>query len=329
MVYVDDILLTGNNPMEISNITNMFNNFFHIKNLGDLTYFLEIEVPRNDTNIHLSKRKYALDLLKDVGMLGCALVPTPMLLTSKLSATKSVLLNDKEAIAYRRLIGRLIYLTNTRPDIAFLVNHLSQFVSKPTNEHHQETMRVLGYLKNAPGIGIFFYSQNSIQLKAYSDSDWATCPETRKSITGFSVYLGESLISWKSKKQQTISRNSFEAEYRALTSTTCEIQWTTYLLVDLHIKHLQPTLLYSDNQAAIQIANNQVFHERTKHIEIDCHVVREKLNIGLLKLLPISSSLQAVDFFTKPLPTTQFNTLLSKQGMRNIYSQLEGGLIKY
>jgi len=123
---------------------------------------------------------------------------------SKLSATKGVLLDEKEATAYRRLIGRLIYLTNTRPDITFSVNHFIQFVSKPTNERHQAAMCVLRYPKNAPGKGIFFYSQTSIQLKAYSDSDWATCPETRKSITSFSVYLGESLISWKSKKLQTI-----------------------------------------------------------------------------------------------------------------------------
>jgi len=120
--------------------------------------------------------------------------------------------------------------------------------------------------------------------------------------------LGESLISWKSKKQKTISKSSSEAEYHVLSATTCEIQRITYLLVDLHIKHLQLALLYYDNQAAIQIENNQVFHERTKHIEIDCHVVREKLNIGLQELLPISSSLQS-DFFIKPLPISQFNIL--------------------
>ena len=261
LVYVDDIILTGTNPMEISTITGLLHNFFHIKNLGDLTYFIGIEVAHNATGIHLSQRKYILDLLKDVGMLGCGLAPTPMLHNTKLSATKGIPLGDAESTAYRRLIGRLIYMINTQPDISFSVNHLSQFISHPTNEHHQAVMRILRYLKRNPSTSIFLHSKSPIQLKAYSDSDWATCLETRKSIIGFSIYLEESFISWKSKKQQTISRSSSKAEYRALVATTCELQWITYLLYDLHIQHQQPTLLYCDNQAAIEIAHNQVFHE--------------------------------------------------------------------
>ena len=306
--------------MEISTITSLLHNFFHIRNLGDLTYFLGIEVARNTTGIHLSQWKYILDLLKDSGMLGCAPAPTPMFHNTKLSTTKGILLGDAKSTTYRRLIGRLIYLTNTRPDISFSINHLIQFVSHPTNEHHQAAMRILCYLKQTPGTGIFLHSKSPIQLKAYSDSNWVTCPETRKSITGFSIYLGESLISWKSKKQQTISRSSSEAEYYALAATTCELQWITYLLHDLHIQHQQPALLYCENQVVIQIAHNQVFHKWTKHIEIDFHVVREKLNTGLLKLLFIPSSLQVANFFTKPLPTAQFNILFSKLGMKNIYS---------
>jgi len=186
LVYVDDIILTGNNTMEIFAITSLLYNLFHIKNLGDLTYFLGIKVARNVIGIHLSQRKYVLDLLKDTGMLGCAPTPTLMLHNVKLSTKKGTPLGDAESTAYRRLIGRLIYLTNTRPDISFFVNHLIQFVSHPTSEHHQAAMRILHYLKRTPSKGIFLHSQSLIQLKAYSDSDWATCPETHKSITSFS-----------------------------------------------------------------------------------------------------------------------------------------------
>ena len=244
--------------------------------------------------------------------------------SSRLSSEQGLLLNEEDSSSYRRLIGRLIYLTNTRLDISFSVNKLSQFVSAPTSTHQQTVFQILRYLKNAPGYGIFLPHQNSIHLKAYSDSDWTTCPETKKFFTGFSIYLGESLISWKSKKQQTISKSFSKTEYKAMAATTCELQWLTYLLQDLGVSYTQPTTMYCDNQSTIQIASNQVFHEHTKHIEIDCHIVQEKINVGPLKLLPISSSIQTADIFTKSLPPSTFQLLHSKLGMKNIYSQLEG-----
>jgi len=175
-------------------------------------------------------------------------------------------------------------------------------------------------LKGNPGNDIFFHNKNTLQLRGFSDSDWATCPETRKFVTGYSIFLGDSLVSCKSKKQQTISKSSSEAEYRALTTTTCEIQWLTYILQDLGLPHIQPTTIYRDNQSAIHIASNQVFHEHTKHIEINCHIVRDKIIVGLLKLLPISSSMQIADILTKPLALAIYKELQSKLGMRNIYS---------
>ncbi|KHN44566.1 Copia protein, partial [Glycine soja] len=218
-----------------------------------------------------------------------------------------------------RLIGKLIYLTNTRPDIAYAVQQLSQYMSAPTTAHLQAAFRVLRYLKGTPGSGLFFAATGTPQLRAFSDSDWAGCKDSRKSTTGFLVYLGSSLVSWQSKKQSTVSRSSSEAEYRALASTTCELQWLTYLLQDLRVTFVQPATLYCDNQSAIQIATNPVFHERTKHIEIDCHLVRNKVTSGFIKLLPVSSSLQLADIFTKPLTPVVFQHLCNKLGMINIH----------
>ena len=144
--------------------------------------------------------------------------------------------------SYQRLIGRLLYLTITRLDLLYVVQALSQFMSNPSTMHLQATERVLRYLKATPGQGLFLKIDFDLHLKAYFDSDWGGCIGTRRSVTGFSVFLGDSLVSWKSKKQRTVSRSLAEVEYRALATTTCELQWLIYLLVDFHVPHSQAAL---------------------------------------------------------------------------------------
>ncbi|XP_019459978.1 PREDICTED: uncharacterized protein LOC109359742 [Lupinus angustifolius] len=143
-------------------------------------------------------------------------------------------------------------------------------MANPTIVHHSTALKVLRYIKGAPSLGLFYPTDSPLQIKAYSDSDWVSCPDTRRSVTGFCIYLGNSLISWKSKKQKTVARSSCEAEYRAMALTTCEINWLSYMLQDLQHSSFTSALLYYDNQYAIHIASNHVFHERTKHIELDC-----------------------------------------------------------
>jgi hypothetical protein len=165
-------------------------------------------------------------------------------------------------------------------------------------------------------------------LQGFSDVDWAGCIDTRRSISGQCFFLGYSLKSWRTKKQLTVSRSSSEAEYRALASASCELQWLLYLLRDLHVQCSKPPVLFCDNQSALHIAANPVFHERTKHLDIDCHIVREKLQAGILKLLPVSSQDQLADFFTKPLLPQPFGVLLSKLGLLDLYQAPPcGGLL--
>ncbi|BBN68917.1 wall-associated kinase 2 [Prunus dulcis] len=305
LVYVDDIIITSTDTATISIIKNLLHQRFHLKDLGDLKYFLGIEVSRSPKGLYLSQRKYALDILKDSGLIGARPTFFPM---------------EQNLKNYRRLVGRLIYLTITRPDIVHTVHILSQFMQSPRTTHKDAADRLLHYLKGTPGQGILLSSSNNFQLRAYCDSNWASCPMTRRSTTGYFVLLGESPISWKTKKQDTVSRSSAEAEYRAMAMATCELQWLRYLLYDLGLSHTTPSLLYCDNQAALYIAANPVYHERTKHIEIDCHVVREKIQNGSLRTAYIPSTEQLADVFTKSLGKDQFQRLKNKLGILDLHT---------
>ena len=317
-------MLVGNNLQEIQRVKTHLHNSFSIKDLGTFLYFLGFEISRSPSSIVLNQRKYCLDLLSNSGLLACKPASSPMEPSYPLSESEgSLLLNQGE---YRRLIWRLLYLTHTRSDISFAVHKLSQFISNPREPYMITALRVLRYLKGCLGLGLFFSSNNQIVIKAFSDSDWGTCIDSRRSITGYCVFMGNSLISWKSKKQSTMSKSSSEAEYRALASLVCELQWLQYLCHDLHTHISESFVVCCDNKSVICIAKNLTFHERTKHIEIDCHFVQTKLQEGLIHLISVSSFNQVIDMLIKPLHPRLFRENLSKLNMKDIHASTCGSI---
>ncbi|CAH9096427.1 unnamed protein product [Cuscuta europaea] len=315
LVYVDDLIISGNNSTTISMFKNYLHSCFHMKDLGVLKYFLGIEVARSPDGLFLSQRKYTLDIITESGLLGAKPAATPIDINHCLARSNSDLLADP--LPYRRLLGRLIYLAVTRPDLSYSIHLLSQFMQSPKTDHWLAALRIVRYLKGTPGQGILLRSDSALSLTGWCDSDWAACPITRRSISGWIVFLGHSPISWKTKKQVTVARSSAEAEYRSMAAATCELKWLKALLLSLGVHHPQTIPLLCDSQSALHIAQNPVFHERTKHIEMDCHFVRDAIQDRLIAPSYVPTTYQLADIFTKALGKTQFQFLLRKLGICN------------
>ncbi|KAL5857491.1 hypothetical protein ACOSQ3_004949 [Xanthoceras sorbifolium] len=211
IVYVDDIILTGDDIVEIEKLNKALAAEFE----------LGMEFARSKRGIFVSKNKYVLDLLKETGLMGCRHAETPIEANLKLEAEKSDAHVDKEK--YQRLVGRLIYLAHTRPDISFAVSLVSQFMHSPGPQHHEAVLRILRYLKGTPGRGLLFANRGHLQVEIYTDADWAGSVSDRRSTSGYCAFVGGNLVTWRSKKQGVVVRSSAEAEFRAVALGICEV----------------------------------------------------------------------------------------------------------
>lgn len=318
LVYVDDLASMGNDSMAIVQFKDYLSSRFHMKDLGALKYFLGIEVARNSEGIYLCQRKYALDIIQEVGLLGAKPARFPLEQNHTLAFSTSEPLPDPER--YRRLVGRLIYLAVTRPDLAYSVHILTQFMQVPRHDHWEAALRVVRYLKGTPGQGIFLRLDCDLQVRGWCDSDLQGCPLTRRSLSGWFIQLGTSPISWRTKKQRTVSLSSAEAEYRSMADITKELLWIKACLLDFRVPHLAPMSLFCDNQAALYIAANPVFHERTKHIEAQCHFIRDEIQRGVITTQHVSTTIQLADIFTKALGAKEFSSFLGKLGILDLHA---------
>ncbi|GJU91755.1 ribonuclease H-like domain-containing protein [Tanacetum coccineum] len=244
LIYVDDIILTASSPVLLQQIVDSLHKEFDMTDLGALNYFLGISAVRHPTGLFLSQKKYARQLLERAHMVNCNPSRTPIDTDSKLGPDGVPV---QDPTLYRSLAGGLQYLTFTRPDLSYAVQHVCLYMHDPREPHFAALKRILRYVQGTLELGLQLYASATTSLVGYTDADWAGCPSTRRSTSGYCVFLGDNLLSWSAKRQHTISRSSAEAEYRGVANVVAETAWIRNLLRELHSPLLTATLVYCDN----------------------------------------------------------------------------------
>ncbi|KAL1204544.1 Retrovirus-related Pol polyprotein from transposon RE2 [Cardamine amara subsp. amara] len=313
-LYVDDLVITGNSSQLIKKFKEDMKMEFEMTDLGLLNYFLGMEIIQDDQGIFLLQEKYASKLVEKFGMKESKSVSSP------LTPNDKKIENDEEydePSKFRSIVGGLLYLCASRPDLMFASSYLSRYMSAPLMKHYQEAKRVLRYVKGTSHFGVQFTSVENPELYGYSDSDWGGSNEDKKSTSGYVFTLGSAVFCWQSSKQQTVAQSTAEAEYIAVCAAANQAIWLQRLLSDIGFESQEGTSIYCDNKSAIAIGKNPVQHRRTKHIEIKYHFVREAEQKGLIQLKYCQGEVQLADLLTKSLNVSRFEELRKKLGVRS------------
>ncbi|KZV29782.1 hypothetical protein F511_33524 [Dorcoceras hygrometricum] len=281
--------------------------------MEELTFFLCLKVKQLDDGIFISQAKYTKEILKKFGMENCSPTATPMSTPIKLDKDEAG--TTVEVTMYQGMIGSLLYLTASRPDIMFLVCMCARFQADPKQSHYMAVKRILKYLKGTQNVGLWYPKDSSLNLIGYSDADYAGCKIDRRSTSGTCQFLGDRLISWFSKKQTSIATSTAEAEYLAVGSCCSQILWIQQQLRDYGVDAQAP--IFCDNTSAIAITQNPVLHSRTKHIDIRHHLIQDHVLKKDVRVEHVSTDQQVANIFTKPLPDAKFSYF------RNILGLLE------
>jgi hypothetical protein len=326
VIHVDDFLSASSSKEENESFKSQMRLKWEISDIGDARFCVGIAIKRNrDTRtIHLSQTGLIDKLTAQFGQSDANAVATPMEPGLKLTRPDLSALSEEErsylqTLPYRSLIGGLIYLAiGTRPDIAYTVQQLSQFLDCYAFEHWNAAVRAVRYLKGTRTFWLTLGGRNLIKLLGFSDSDWANCPTTRKSVGGYSFTLGSGAISWSARKQKTVATSSCEAEYVAAFEAAKEALWIRQLLTAIDFKPDNAITIFCDNNAAKALSEDPLLHARVKHIDIKFHFLRECVLRGDITLQHIPSRDNIADIFTKPLERRKFEKLRSFLGLSKI-----------
>ncbi|XP_039778621.1 uncharacterized mitochondrial protein AtMg00810-like [Panicum virgatum] len=307
LLYIDNIVLAASSPELLHRIIDQFCLEFTMKDLGPVHFFLSIQVRRMAVGFFLSRAQYADE--KRAEMMNCTPASTSFDVKAKVSSTTGTPVHDP--MLYRSSIGALQYLTLTRSDLTYAVQQACLHMHDPMDVHWILVKWILRYVRGTVTKGLQLRRSTLPMVVTYSDANWAGCPDTRRSMSGFCIFFGDSLVSWSSKRQAIMSRSSVEAEFRGVANAAAECCWLCHLLGELHIKIDKATLLYCDNVSVVYLMKNPVHHGCTKHIELDVHFIREKVAIGEIRTLHVPTRQQIPDIMTKGLPKAVFEDFRS------------------
>lgn len=318
-LYVDDMVYMGTSNEMLVEFRKSMINMFDMTNLGELHYFLGLEVKQIDDGIFVSQEKYARELVKRFNLLDSKVASTPMNMNEKLHVDDgSGMVNVTH---FRSIVGGLNYLTHTRPDLAYCVSVVSRFMHCPSKLHLGAAKRILRYVSGTLSYGLWYSSKADGILKGFTDSDWAGELDGRKSTSGYVFNIGSAAITWKSKKQEVVALSSAEAEYVAASSAICEALWLKRMLGDLKMNQDGAVKIHCDSKSAIAMSKNPAFHGRTKHIDVKFHFIRSKVSAGEVELQQCCTHDQVADIFTKALPCVKFNFFRYKLGVCSFESR--------
>ncbi|GJR91353.1 putative ribonuclease H-like domain-containing protein [Tanacetum coccineum] len=314
-VYVDDIIFWSTKKSLCDEFEGLMHKRFRISSIGELTFFLGLQVQQKKDGIFISQDKYVADILKKFDFTTVKTASTHM-------ETNKALIKDEEADSvdvhlYRSMIGSLMYLTASRPDIMFAVCACARFQVTPKMSHLHAVKRIFRYLKGQPKLGLWYPRDSPFDLEAFSDSDYAGASLDRKSTTGGCQFLGKRLISWQCKKQTIVANSTTKAEYVAAANCCGQVLWIQNQMLDYGFNFMN-TKIYIDNESTICIVKNPVFHSKTKHIEIRHHFIRDCYEKKLIQVIKIHTDHNVADLLTKAFDVSRFNFLIASIGLLNL-----------
>ncbi|GKC98154.1 retrovirus-related pol polyprotein from transposon TNT 1-94 [Tanacetum coccineum] len=314
-IYVDDIIFASTNPKSCQLFAHEMNSTFQMSMMGQMSFFLGLQVSPNPKGIFINQSKYALEIFKKYGFDTSTPIDTPMAERPNLDEDKGGKLIDPTH--FHGMVGSLMYLSASRPDIVFAVCMCARYQAKPTDKHLHAIKRIFRYLKGTIHMGLWYPKDSGFALKAFADADYAGCQDTRRSTSGSAQFLGDRLVSWSSKKQKSTAISTTEAEYIALSGCCAQVLWMRSQLSDYGFV-LNKIPLYCDNQSAIALCCNSVQHSRSKHIDIRHHFIKEQVERRVVELYFVETKYQLADIFTKALPRERFETILPLLGVKQM-----------